>query len=167
MRLDSLGYISATRGKFLRFTLVSGAGWACDSVVFLVLSKVLAVTPELSNFASSYVGLTFVYWISLRIVFRKIEDGKKRFLFTYWGFQFFSILLYSLAIGRMSRSLELFGQTDLIPQFAGFAAKILVTPANLITNFCFMRFLSRFMKDAQENSTGTAVNRVNHTSIVI
>jgi len=154
------------RRPFLRFAIVSGIGWTCDSAVFLVLSKVFAVGPGPSNFASSYVGLTFVYWISLRIVFRKVEDRRKRFLFVYWAFQLLSVSLYSFLIGHIAHSLEMFAQTDSISQLAGVFAKIVVTPANLFTNFSFMRLLSRFMRSVNESSTANIITQVNCTSIV-
>jgi putative flippase GtrA len=130
---------------FLKFALVSGAGWLCDASVFWVLIRFVDVSPPIANFVSSYVGLTFVYITSLRLVFHKNDRRRGRFLLLYWGYQLLSILTYSLAIGRLA---QLLGALDMMhPGLAGMGAKVLVTPLNLGTNFLFLRVLTRFMID--------------------
>ncbi len=130
---------------FLRFGALSGLGWVLDFGTFTILVKFLALSGPVSNFLSSYVGITFVYFASLRAVFQQSGRRTSRYLPVYWGFQLISIMIYSfllrLVVGALSAApmpLAAIGGEEI-------AAKIIITPLNLITNFAFMRFLTRQM----------------------
>lgn len=82
------------------------------------------------------------------MVFRRSADGRNSFLFIYWGFQFVSILAYSHLLDILAGALPDAGLPALASRNPETAAKIIVTPFNLITNFLFMKFLTRFMRHA-------------------
>lgn len=123
-----------------RFVALSGLGWLCDMAVFTLLVKLAGWEAAAANIVSSYAGVTFVWFTSLNTVFRRAGGG--RFLLIYWGFQFVSILAYSHALGLVSAALPALGQWE---SHRALAAKILITPFNLVTNFMFMKALTRHM----------------------
>jgi putative flippase GtrA len=123
---------------FLPFLLLSGLGWLCDFATFALLTRTFGLTPFTANFVSSYVGVTFVWFTSLQTVFRRA--GTRRGLMLYWAYQLLSILAYSQVLQSVSHALA-----PSLPA-AGLAAKILVTPFNLATNFLFMKFLTRSLR---------------------
>lgn len=126
---------------FLPFLLLSGLGWLCDFATFALLSRKFGLAPFAANFVSSYVGVTFVWFTSLKTVFRRA--GTRRGLMLYWAYQLFSILAYSQVLQSVAQALA-----ASLPA-AGLAAKILVTPFNLATNFLFMKFLTRSLRPHQ------------------
>lgn len=131
---------------FLYFALLSGLGWLCDFGTFTLLVKIAHMPNFIANFISSYVGVTFVWFTSLRTVFKYSGEKHHTFLILYWGFQFFSILVYSQLLQMLAEKIH---HTDLFMQFSQNSAiisKILITPFNLITNFIFMKVLTRFMQ---------------------
>ena len=121
------------------FIVLSGLGWLCDLVSFALLIKACGLPDFAANFISSYVGITFVWFASLGRVFGVLGFRTGRFLFVYWVFQFFSILAYSqflhMVVGDLNTTKLFSGEVEI-------AAKIIVTPFNLITNFLFMKALT-------------------------
>jgi putative flippase GtrA len=134
---------------FFHFLLLSGAGWLCDFATFTALVKFFHTPAFLANFISSFVGVTFVWFTSLGTVFEHSGSARGRFLFIYWGFQLISILGYSQCLHLAQALLDGWGLTALMHIESAVAAKIFVTPFNLLTNFMFMRFLTRLMKIAK------------------
>lgn len=124
-----------------RFIALSGLGWLCDMVTFTVLVRLAGWDAAYANIASSYAGVTFVWFTSLKTVFQR--GGAGRFLPLYWGFQFLSILAYSHLLGLVAAALPPLGQWD---GYRALAAKISITPFNLATNFMFMKMLTRYMR---------------------
>lgn len=131
--------------RFVFFAALSGVGWLLDVVSYAMLVEVLGGKPFVSNFISSYVGVTFVWFASLKRVFGRNGAGG-RLLVAYWGFQLLSILGYSHTLQLLVGAVV---SLNLLTQFGGsgeMAAKLLITPFNLVTNFLFMKFLTRFMQ---------------------
>ena len=128
---------------FLRFLLLSGLGWLCDFAAFALLSRGFGVPPFAANFVSSYVGVTFVWFTSLGIVFQRA--GSRQALLLYWGYQLVSILAYSQLLQAVAATLPAALPTAWHAT-APLAAKIVVTPLNLLTNFLFMKYLTRSMR---------------------
>lgn len=124
---------------FFRFGALSGLGWILDFGSFTILAEIFSVPGFIANVLSSYVGVTFVYFASLKVVFRRSGAGRTMFLIIYLGFQFLSILLYSQILQTLAAEL-------LAIPFHQLAAKIIITPFNLISNFLFMKLLVRFMR---------------------
>lgn len=133
---------------FLKFALLSGLGWLCDFASFTLLVKLVGTPGFLANFISSYVGVTFVWFTSLTKVFGRTGAGRGRFLLTYWGFQLASILAYSQLLHVILSALQSPNVPILLSSQPEISSKIIVTPFNLITNFLFMKFLTRFMQQA-------------------
>ncbi len=138
---------------FLGFVVLSGMGWVCDFATYtLLVQGYLGVdaSPFVANFISSYAGVTFVYATALRLVFNKVTDKHTLFLSCYWGYQFVSILAYSAILNSVvtwTLEVEFFASLMDIQYYAGIVGKIIITPFNLITNFIFMKYLTRFMND--------------------
>lgn len=126
---------------FFRFGALSGLGWLLDFATFIILVEMVAVQGFIANFLSSYVGVTFVFFTSLKFAFRHDGDGRNSFLIIYWGFQFLSIFLYS-------ETLQMLADALIALPFHQLAAKIIITPFNLVTNFLFMKLLVSFMRVA-------------------
>jgi len=130
---------------FLGFALLSGLGWLCDFLTFAALVKVLAADGFWANVVSSYVGVTFVWFVSLRTLFRRRTSGSARFLLGYWTYQFFSILLYSQLLEAVANSLPAMAVLAQSGHSVDILAKLIITPFNLLSNFVFMKLLTRHM----------------------
>ena len=131
---------------FITFVLLSGIGWLCDFVTFTLLVKLFDVHSFKANFVSSYVGVTFVWFTSLKRVFKFSGKGRNTFLLVYWSFQFVSILIYSQLLHIAVHVIPSVFQLADFSQNPEIVAKIVVTPFNLLTNFIFMKFLTHFMR---------------------
>ena len=128
---------------FLGFLLVSGVGWILDLLSYTTLTQAFDVSPAFANFASSMVGVTYVWLIALNRVFKRGGHGKYIFLPIYWTYQAVSILGYSMLISIVVVKLVDFGIDQVLP--VAVLAKLMVTPVNLLTNFLFMTVLTKFM----------------------
>jgi putative flippase GtrA len=131
---------------FFIFTLLSGFGWLCDFLTFSLLIKLFDVKIFTANFLSSYVGVTLVWFVSLNTVFKHSGKGSSTFLLVYWCFQFVSILAYSQLLHMVAIIIPGMIQFAQVASNPEIAAKIIITPFNLVTNFIFMKFLTRFMR---------------------
>jgi putative flippase GtrA len=134
--------------RFLGFSLLSGVGWLCDFSIFSLLVKLFGMQGFPANLISSYCGVTFVWFTSLKLVFNRRAKGQERFLVIFWCYQFGSILAYSQVLSLIVHGIQQLGKLELIGQNAIIVAKIIITPFNLLTNFMFMRYLTRFMREA-------------------
>lgn len=132
--------------RFLFFALLSGIGWLFDFATFTLMIKVFDVTSFVANFVSSFVGVTFVWFASLKTVFGRTGAARGCFLFTYWGFQFLSILAYSQLLHLLQGSLGGVGLPESLTASLAIFSKIIVTPFNLVTNFIFMKCLTNYMR---------------------
>ncbi|SEO20857.1 GtrA-like protein [Duganella sp. CF517] len=131
---------------FLGFLLLSGLGWLCDMLTYTALVRLAGMAPFGANVVSSYVGVSFVWFTSLGMVFRRSGAGAGRFLALYWCYQFVSIMAYSQLLQMVAALLA--DRTGVAALHGALAAKIVVTPFNLVTNFLFMKTLTRFMRAA-------------------
>ena len=131
---------------FLGFVLISGVGWLLDITFYVGLSQLLIMPPTYANFISSMAGVTYVWIVALHRLFDRQEYGRSIYLPIYWIFQGLSILIYSILIFDVSNSAfnSKIGQIFEMP--VALVAKIIITGPNLITNFIFMSFLTKFMK---------------------
>jgi len=132
--------------QFLKFAFLSGLGWLCDFTTFTLLVKIAGLSPFMANLVSSYAGVTFVWFTSLKTVFQRRTNGSGTFLMTYWCYQFVSIMAYSQILNITVDGLA---AAHLMTANSGVAAKLLITPFNLITNYLFMKRLTRFMQKEQ------------------
>ena len=136
---------------FLGFATLSGVGWLLDMLTYSLVVRVLDVPVFFANFASSYVGVTFVWFTSLKTVFKQQSSGHSVYLPIYWGFQFFSILIYSQLLHLLTDAMRGMAFFSAMHIYIGIIAKIVITPFNLVTNFLFMKLLVRFMMKAKRS----------------
>ncbi|MFZ9858254.1 MAG: GtrA family protein [Roseiflexaceae bacterium] len=127
------------------FVLFSGLGWLCDITTYSFLIYFINIPHNYANGISSFVGVTFVWFTSLRFTFNA-SSGKSSLLVVYWIYQSISIMLYSYLILLISDYVSQFNICILICNLDGILAKISVTPINLITNYLFMNIIVRLMK---------------------
>lgn len=127
----------------LVFILFSGMGWLLDLLVYSFQIYFFNVSGFLANFISAYVGVTFVWFTSLRYIFKKDIKNNTHFLFIYWIYQFLSILIFSKLISILGLYIS---QNSNDYANSLFLAKIIMTPINLFCNFLFMKYLTGFMK---------------------
>lgn len=142
------GVLNLTK-TFIGFAVLSGIGWLCDFLSFSILANVFSVKAFWANFFSSYVGVTFVWFTSLKTLFRRSTSGSTMFLAGYWSFQFVSILLYSQLLEVVAASLPGVPVLAQSGHYMEILAKIIITPFNLVTNFIFMKLLTRHMPGAK------------------
>lgn len=132
---------------FLRFALVSGVGWLLDLGSFALMVRWGGVPPYAANMVSSFVGITFVWLVTSRALFGVQQGARAAHLGGYWVYQLVSISVYSWLLHNIANFLIHAGQTH---HFGGAAsdwqvlAKLLITPCNLLTNFFFMKLLTRW-----------------------
>ena len=129
---------------FIGFVILSGIGWLLDMGTFTALVKLFGLPNHVANFVSSYVGVTFVWFASLKAVFRRGGEGRQTLLLAYWIYQFVSITAYSQILHAVANMLPSVAPGIVLD--VDVAAKIVVTPFNLLTNFIFMKFLTRYMR---------------------
>lgn len=131
---------------FLGFVLVSGVGWLLDLLSYTALTQAAGVPAGYANFMSSMVGVTYVWMVALNRLFGKGGFGKSIFLPIYWGYQAVSIFGYSVLIALVVTAGFNVWLSHLSHLPPALVAKILLTAPNLMTNFVFMSFLTKFMK---------------------
>ncbi|MQT48243.1 hypothetical protein GHO40_16170 [Pseudomonas helleri] len=129
---------------FIDFVLVSGVGWILDLVSYTALTQLLHLPPVYGNFISSMIGVTYVWIVALNRIFNRRGSGKYVFLPIYWVYQGVSILGYSFLISFVVEVMNFRGDHDVMLPVA-LLAKLVLTPANLLTNFLFMTVLTKFM----------------------
>ncbi len=135
---------------FLGFVFISGVGWLLDIASYAGLSQLFRVAPAYANFISSMVGVTYVWIVALNRLFDRREYGKSIYLPVYWSYQGISILAYSKLISIVAASAlnSIIGDVLGIP--LDLTAKIIITAPNLLTNFIFMKILTKFMKPGNQ-----------------
>jgi putative flippase GtrA len=131
---------------FLGFVLVSGVGWVLDLLSYTGLTQATGLSAGYANFISSMVGVTYVWMVALSRLFGKAGYGKSIFLPIYWSYQAISILGYSILISLVVTAEFNVWLSQLSSVPPAVVAKILLTAPNLMTNFVFMSFLTKFMK---------------------
>ena len=135
------GWLSA----FLKFGGLSGAGWLLDFALLLSMVGVLGMPPLLANIVSSCTAARTVVRRRRRFIF----DGKEGAL----GTRIAVYLLYQLCLITVAAWVLalLIGGLGALAQANGFdpspaaltaAAKVLVTPPQLLLNFLMSRTMS-------------------------
>jgi putative flippase GtrA len=135
---------------FVGFVLISGVGWLLDFSSYSALTQLFGIVSSKSNFISSMVGVTYVWIVALNRLFRRKNDGVPVYLMIYWAYQAASISGYSLLISVVAASAPNLWMSVVLGMPAALVAKIVLTPVNLLTNFMFMSFLTKFMKTSTQ-----------------
>ncbi len=123
----------------VRFVGLSGIGWLLDMATYTILgffSKNLFV----NNYISSWVGVTFVFIFSTRMVFRnnsKIPLKAKYVI--YLVYQVLLILVMSKLLTVINAFLLAHVTWELVTRFASIISKILITPITMVLNFFVMK----------------------------
>jgi len=138
---------------FIGFVLVSGVGWLLDLLSYTGLTHAAGLPAGYANFMSSMVGVTYVWIVALNRLFGKGGYGRSVFLPIYWGYQAVSILGYSILISLAVPAEFTLWLSQLSHLSPALVAKILLTAPNLMTNFVFMSFLTKFMKTDPHRQT--------------
>jgi len=138
--------------RFSGFALISGMGWCLDFVIMATLTH-SGVPVFWANFFGAFCGVTFVFFIAGKHIFRKAGDRTMAtLLLLYWIWQLVAVTAASALTAGLSWSLiallehgsavQVLSEAGInIVTLCGVSAKILVTPLTLIANFFFMRFL--------------------------
>ena len=126
----------------LKFFGISGIGWIIDFSIFVLLTK-LHISEVFSNICSSFVAITFVYFVSTKKLFENKSKNltiRKKFVM-YIVYQIIVVSLFSALIGLLTIFIENNIEINFILIYKQIIAKIIVTPFTMILNFCFMKFL--------------------------
>lgn len=137
--------------KFIYFSLISLCGWLLDFISFLTLTNYINISISYANFISSYVGVTFVWFLALSAIFKTQVKNNNKFLFIYWGYQFISIFFYSYLIIFFQYLPIIFRISNYLGLEWQAIAKIIITPFNLLTNYSFMHLLTLIIKKRTSN----------------
>lgn len=117
--------------RLLRFALVSGVGLGLDFLLFLALIA-LSAEPFLANMVSAACAVSFVYFASVRKIFR--YEG---------GFMLGFFLLY-LVYQAVAVTAASWGVSFLATRFVSpVLAKVIILPLTFGANYLFMTLLTR------------------------
>jgi putative flippase GtrA len=122
------------------FVMLSGAGWLLDLFAFGALVTIGGVGAGLANVISASLGAMTVYAVARAGIFLSPRTDRSDVL-AYLLYTVASILVWAYCIDALAGVL---GQQPALEQqgYAALAAKIIVTPMSLITNFVVARFLA-------------------------
>lgn len=115
------------------FAGVSGIGLALDFSIFQSL-VLLGLHPSSANAISSAAGITFVYFASVRRIFKYEGHFLIAKWLTYICYEALLIAIVSITIGRLSEDLHA----------KAWLIKIGVTPLTFLANFIFMSWLTGY-----------------------
>ena len=125
----------------IRYIGISGLGWIIDFIIYNTLSYI-GCRVFISNIISSMVGVSFVFWFSIRKTFVAKSNGiklKYKFII-YIVYQCILIFLISQLVDIINVSMMSSGIT-FIHDYSITISKILVTPITMICNFVVMKIL--------------------------
>ena len=115
--------------RLVRFAIVSGSGLALDLAIFLVLVRWIPAFA--ANIVSSSAAVTFVYFVSVRRVFRYHGRFILAMFASYALYQLCGILAGSWAVSALVHA-------DVAPGLA----KIAILPVTFGCNYLFMWWLT-------------------------
>lgn len=138
--------------RFSGFALISGIGWCLDFMTMATLTY-SGVPVFWANFIGAFCGVTFVFFVAGKRIFRKAHNrSMATLLLLYWIWQLVAVTAASALTAGVSwlllTMLDQVGGTQILLEaganivtLCGVSAKMLVTPFTLVANFFFMRFL--------------------------
>jgi putative flippase GtrA len=118
--------------RLAKFAVVSGLGLGLDVLAFCLLLG-LGAAPFQANAAGASAAVTWVYFASVRRIFRYGGRSLRGRFAAYAAYQMAGIAAASWAVGGM---VHLLGVQPLI-------AKLAVTPLTFLANYLFMAWLTR------------------------
>lgn len=130
---------------FLKFAGLSGVGWLLDATLLLALVSAAGWLPSHANIASSCTAALAVFLLSRQMVFHKASRALLLRVAAYLAYSLCLILAASLAVGIIVPPLSMVAASwsqQWAWTAATAAAKVLVTPPQLLLNFVVSRFLA-------------------------
>ncbi|MDB5685592.1 MAG: hypothetical protein JWR77_181 [Rhizorhabdus sp.] len=118
--------------NLLAFGVTSGGGLLIDIGLFLLLTRA-GLGPFVANLISATAGVTFVYFVSVRRIFRYEGALLLPMFLAYLGYQ-------ALAVAAASAGVALLVRAGMMP----FVAKLAILPFTFSANYLFMRMLTGF-----------------------
>lgn len=131
--------------SFLSFGGLSGLGWLLDMSLLLILVAVLRVPEFAANLVSSLVAAGTVFLVSRRFVFASAAGKLPLRTATYLLYTVIVVLIASAALHWISGFISRVARQHIVeldPTTVTAAAKILITPPQLLLNFFMSRFLN-------------------------
>ena len=123
----------------IRFIGLSGIGWILDFTTYTVLG-VISANLVLNNTISSWVGVTFVFLLSTRIVFKNNSKIPLKWKYViYLLYQCVLIFFISKLLNRGNIYLLTHVTLAVVKNFSTIISKILVTPITMVLNFIVMK----------------------------
>lgn len=123
----------------IRFIGLSGIGWILDFTTYTVLG-VISANLVLNNTISSWVGVTFVFLLSTRIVFKNNSNIPLKWKYViYLLYQCVLIFFISKLLNRVNIYLLTHVTLAVVKNFSTIISKILVTPITMVLNFIVMK----------------------------
>lgn len=123
----------------IRFIGLSGIGWILDFTTYTVLG-VISANLVLNNIISSWVGVTFVFLLSTRIVFKNNSKIPLKWKYViYLLYQCVLIFFISKLLNRVNIYLLTHVTLAVVKNFSTIISKILVTPITMVLNFIVMK----------------------------
>jgi hypothetical protein len=113
------------------FAAVSGAGLAGDILIFLGLIEI-GLPPLVANALSATCAVTWVYFASVKRIFRYRGEFLIVLFFAYVAYQV-------AAIAAASGTVEFLARTGMRP----LTAKLVILPVTFGANYAFMAWLTR------------------------
>ncbi|MDQ7914266.1 hypothetical protein RCF34_14230 [Pseudomonas sp. 102515] len=115
-------------------------------MAYFVATHVFLASAFSANILSSFIGVTLVWFLSIKSLFKVTSKRRRYFLILYWGWQAVSIFFYSKIIQGVDGFMAEYFAGGMWLSYSSITAKIVVTPINLLSNFLFMRWLSGLIK---------------------
>lgn len=130
--LDDRRSGSTSLATLARFGLVSLIGWGGDFALFAALTAA-GFDPLPANLVSAGAAVTFVYFASVRRIFRYRGDFLYAKWIAYLAYQGVAVLIASAAIATLAAA----------SGHAPILAKLAITPFTFVANYLFMKLLTR------------------------
>ena len=130
---------------FLKFGGLSGLGWLLDACILLALMGLLGVAPFAANFVSSAIAALSVFLVSRELVFNKAAGRTGLRVAAYLAYVLVVIAVASAGVQLITAWLRELAEAQgwaMSATAAAGAAKVVVTPPQLILNFLVSRLVS-------------------------
>ncbi len=126
--------------QFIKFFGISGIGWCLDFSVYIFLTQKLNWPVFQSNYISSILAVSLVFYVSTRKIFKE-STSKISIRSKYLIYLTYQILLLSL-VSILGQYLSTYlGTLGLYSNITKILAKIIITPITMIINFVVMKIM--------------------------
>ncbi len=126
--------------QFIKFFGISGIGWCLDFSVYIFLTQILNWPVFQSNYLSSILAVSLVFYVSTRKIFKE-SKSKISIRSKYLIYLIYQILLLSLVSILGQYLSTCLGTLGLHSNITKILAKIIITPITMIINFVVMKIM--------------------------